>query len=134
MSASFYRSAEWRRLRLAVLTRDPVCSTRGCDRKSTHCDHIVPRSAGGADNMANCRGVCTSCHNRRSASGNAPLRAVGCDATGRPLDPAHPWLAWGAQADATILRGDGHTPSEDGDLRDGDRWVSRSPSKKSGGR
>ena len=92
MSAAFYRSGEWRRLRKAVLARDPVCKTRGCGRPSTHCDHIVPRSRGGADTADNCRGLCTSCHNRRSAGGrNGALRAVGCDAQGRPLDPADPW-------------------------------------------
>lgn len=91
MSAPFYRSAEWRRLRAAVLARDPVCATRGCGRKSTHADHIVPRARGGGDTLDNLRGACASCHNRRSAAGNAPLRAIGCDARGRPLDPADPW-------------------------------------------
>lgn len=92
MSSSFYRSAAWRALRKAVLARDPVCKTRGCGRPSTHADHIVPRSRGGADTVDNCRGLCASCHNRRSAGGrNGELRAVGCDAQGRPLDPADPW-------------------------------------------
>jgi len=95
MSSAFYRSPEWRRLRAVVLQRDPVCATRGCGRPSSHVDHIVPRSRGGADTPGNLRGVCVSCHNRRSASGNAPLRAIGFDVNGQPLDPAHPWLSWG---------------------------------------
>ena len=96
MSSSYYRSAEWRALRKAVLARDPVCATRGCGRPSSHVDHIVPRSRGGADSTGNCRGLCTSCHNRRSAGGrNGPLRAIGCDADGTPLDPNDPWHAWG---------------------------------------
>lgn len=98
MSAAFYRSGEWRRLRAAVLARDPVCASRGCGRPAVHVDHVVPRSRGGADTLGNLRGACASCHNRRSAAGNAPLRAIGCNVDGTPLDPSHPWLSWGEPA------------------------------------
>ena len=93
MSAAFYRSGEWRRLRAAVLARDPVCASRGCGRPAVHVDHVVPRSRGGADTLGNLRGACQSCHNRRSAAGNAPLRAIGCLPDGSPRDPADPWYA-----------------------------------------
>ena len=92
MSAAFYRSGEWRRLRAAVLARDPVCASRGCGRPAVHVDHVVPRSRGGADTLGNLRGACQSCHNRRSAAGNAPLRAIGCLPDGSPRDPADPWV------------------------------------------
>ena len=104
MSAAFYRSGEWRRLRKAVLARDPVCASRGCGRPSSHADHIVPRSRGGADTLVNLRGACQSCHNRRSARGNAPLRAVGCLPDGSPRDPADPWYG-GTQDEKSLMAG-----------------------------
>jgi 5-methylcytosine-specific restriction endonuclease McrA len=91
MSSAFYRSAEWKALRAACLRRDPVCRTPGCGRASTHADHVVPRARGGPDDLVNLQGLCASCHNRRSASGNAEPRVVGADAAGRPLDPTHWW-------------------------------------------
>lgn len=100
MSDRFYRSSVWRRLRWATLQRDRYCVVRGCGAVSTVADHIVPRARGGADTLANLRGLCTRCHNRRSASGNSEPRAIGCNADGSPRDPAHPWLG-------------GDTPSRD---------------------
>jgi 5-methylcytosine-specific restriction endonuclease McrA len=91
MSDPFYRSHRWIQLRADCLARDPVCRTPGCGRPSTHADHIVPRAEGGADALHNLRGLCPSCHNRRSATGNAAPRAVGCDERGQPLDPGHWW-------------------------------------------
>lgn len=91
MSATFYGSAAWRALRQACLARDPCCRTPGCGQRSTHADHIVPRSKGGPDALHNLRGMCTSCHNSRTARGNAEPRAKGCDASGLPLDPGHWW-------------------------------------------
>lgn len=103
MSDPFYRSAEWRRLRTTVLRCDPVCGVPGCDRQASHVDHIRPRSEGGPDSLANLRALCASCHNRRTAAGNAPPRAVGCDARGLPLDPAHPFLVGGKSLGAEGL-------------------------------
>lgn len=95
MSDSFYRSKEWRALRAATLRRDPVCKVRGCGRPASHADHIIERERGGADTLDNLRGLCRSCHNRRSARGGGDPRAVGCKADGTPRDPGHPWLTWG---------------------------------------
>lgn len=91
MSASYYQTPAWRDLRAAVLARDPTCKTPGCTKPSTHADHIIPRKQGGPDTMGNLRGLCESCHNRRSAKGNVEPRLIGCDAQGRPLDPLHWW-------------------------------------------
>ncbi len=92
MSDRYYRSAEWRALRAAVLRPDPICRTPGCERPSQHVDHIVPRRQGGSDTMGNLRGLCASCHSTVTRQGNAkPLRVKGCDASGMPLDPSHPW-------------------------------------------
>lgn len=89
MSDPFYRSPEWRRLRAAVLERQPVCQTPGCRKPSVAVDHIVPRSRGGADTLANLRGLCIQCHNQRRQGGEP--RAKGCDAAGVPRDPRHWW-------------------------------------------
>lgn len=87
----FYRSATWKALRAAVLKRDPMCKTPGCGRKSIAVDHIIERRRGGADSMANLRGLCAQCHNQRSRGGEP--RAKGCHADGSPRDPGHWWNA-----------------------------------------
>lgn len=91
MSDPFYRSRAWRELSAETLKRHPVCATRGCGRASTRADHIIPRSKGGPDVQDNLRGMCESCHNRRSAKGNAEPRAIGCRLDGLPSDPGHPF-------------------------------------------
>ncbi len=53
----------WRRLRLLVLHRDPICVM--CRAAvSTDVDHIVPKSKGGRNTMSNLRGLCGRCHDR----------------------------------------------------------------------
>lgn len=66
--------ARWRRLRQIVLARDPVCRDPfGVHRAAgevvpaTDVDHIVPRSAGGADTLENLQGLCHACHSRKTA-------------------------------------------------------------------
>jgi hypothetical protein len=88
MSSPFYRSRQWRELRAATLARDPVCVTPGCGARSVVADHIVPRSRGGADTLANLRGLCVTCHNQRRHGGE-PRAWTAAD--GRPRDPNHWW-------------------------------------------
>lgn len=58
--------ARWRKLRLLVLARDPVCRT--CQRApSTDVDHITPKRRGGADTLENLQGLCGGCHARKTA-------------------------------------------------------------------
>ena len=98
----FYRSAAWRRFRASVLRARPICEVPGCGIAATHVDHIVPRRRGGADfDPANVQALCASCHSAKTAlhdggfgqpgSPDARIRLSGCDATGMPRDPAHPW-------------------------------------------
>ena len=70
----FYASAEWRRLRAYVLTRDPLCRICG-QVPSWHVDHIIPRSAGGPDTVENLRGLCRRCH--ASVTAQAMMRDEG---------------------------------------------------------
>ena len=70
-NAGFYNSRTWRKLRLMILQRDPLCKI--CDQfgrieSSVVCDHILPINKGGAKyNPDNLQGLCTRCHNAKSA-------------------------------------------------------------------
>jgi len=123
MTDSYYGSTDWKALRRTIKARDPICKAPGCKRATAHIDHIVPRSEGGSNDPGNLRGLCHRCHNSRSARGNAPLRALGCDASGQPLDQAHPWLTWGQPAR------EGIPPSKDGDLGSRHRVGGRARTK-----
>ena len=92
----FYRSREWRTLRAAFLRANPACIVPGCRFPATHADHRVTRRAGGpALDQRNLDAYCQRHHNQKTArldhpdwkSNNAPLRAIGFDVNGWPLDP-----------------------------------------------
>ncbi|MGH8592341.1 MAG: HNH endonuclease [Gammaproteobacteria bacterium] len=56
----------WRKLRLLVLARDPIC--HACKRNpSSDADHILPRAKGGSDTLDNLQGLCHACHARKTA-------------------------------------------------------------------
>jgi 5-methylcytosine-specific restriction protein A len=70
---------QWREIRAAVLKRDPIC-TSCLVNKSTDADHYVARAKGGSDDLSNLRGMCHSCHSRKTAKqdagfGNARVHA-----------------------------------------------------------
>lgn len=98
----FYTSATWLAARRDALHRaDRRCQQPGCGARASVVDHIRPRRAGGAPfDPANLRALCWRHHSTKTAArdggfGNArsaeaaPILAV--DASGVPLDPAHPW-------------------------------------------
>jgi len=96
----FYYSREWRSLRAAFLRANPLCSIPGCRTEANRVDHVLARRKGGASlDPANLAAYCEVHHNQKTArfdqAGRAasadPLRAFGCDASGRPLSPDHPW-------------------------------------------
>lgn len=60
--------ADWRRLRLRILERDPHCMEPGCFAPSTDADHITARRKGGSDDPANLRGICHSHHSSKTAT------------------------------------------------------------------
>jgi len=67
----------WRRLRDAVLARDPICTICHVE-PSTIADHIELRGRGGTDTMANLRGVCEPCHlTRHGGRPTSPPRRSG---------------------------------------------------------
>ena len=89
MSSAFYRTGEWRRLRADCIRLYPICATAGCGQPSRVADHVLPRSQGGADSLANLVGRCITCHNARR--GTAEPRLRGAELDGRPRDRAHWW-------------------------------------------
>ncbi len=99
----FYTSTAWRECRAAFLRSHRTCSVDGCAKRAGHVDHVTPRRRGGAAfDPANLRALCHGHHSSKTAAadggfGNTPgvWRPVvrGCDASGRPLDPSHPWNA-----------------------------------------
>jgi 5-methylcytosine-specific restriction protein A len=75
---------DWRARRAAVLDRDgwrcvacgvpvhPRCSPVGCVA-CAHVDHIVPRDAGGSDELGNLRALCAGHNMRRARTGPGEL-------------------------------------------------------------
>ena len=87
----FYLTPAWRRLRAEVLKRDLLCVLCNTNR-ATHADHIKPRRLFPQLELAasNIRGLCTSCHNSRSARQYSSYET---GLNGEPIDPSHPWNA-----------------------------------------
>lgn len=51
---------QWRKVRAAVLARQPLCAV--CGRPAEHADHIEPVSRGGTDRPANLQALCAGCN------------------------------------------------------------------------
>jgi 5-methylcytosine-specific restriction protein A len=61
-----YRRRHYR-LREIVLARDPICRACG-EEPSVIADHVTPLRQGGAPyDLDNLQGLCTRCHNRKTA-------------------------------------------------------------------
>ena len=59
------RGTKWNALRLRVLERDGhVCAY--CGREANSADHIIPKDAGGKDELGNLVAACLSCNGRKS--------------------------------------------------------------------
>jgi 5-methylcytosine-specific restriction protein A len=69
-AARGYCSVAWRRLRQAALIRDAWqcqdCGRICTDKREAQVDHVVPKSKGGADELANLRTLCIRCHARKT--------------------------------------------------------------------
>jgi len=63
---------KWQALRKIVLSNESLC--RSCKAKgwtvvATDVDHIIPKRAGGSNDMSNLQPLCKSCHSAKTASG-----------------------------------------------------------------
>ena len=87
----------WKRLRLKVLKRDKYlcqcedCTLVGVRRPATEVDHKVRVEDGGTNDMSNLQAINSECHERKTKRDGGAQPSYGCDESGLPLDPRHPW-------------------------------------------
>lgn len=83
-----YDSA-WQRLRAAFLREHPMCAQPRCKRPATHVHHV--KAVEDAPELrldpSNLKGLCRECHERL----HGRMLRGGCDRSGWPTDPRHPW-------------------------------------------
>jgi 5-methylcytosine-specific restriction endonuclease McrA len=97
MRDTFYQSRAWCSLRAVRLRMDDhQCQAAGCISRAVTVDHVVARKQGGSDDLSNLRSLCDRHDRSVQEAGPTQARArggvfVGCDASGTPSDPAHPW-------------------------------------------
>ena len=85
-------SAAWRKLRKQVLAEVPLCEycPPGVITPATEVDHA---NFDPSDNRReNLKSTCKPCHSIRTMADlyGRPAR-MGCDESGNPINPAHPW-------------------------------------------
>jgi 5-methylcytosine-specific restriction protein A len=87
-------NAAWSKLRKSVLAEQPLCpecEARGIVEPATEVHH---RNDNASDNSRdNLVGLCKPDHSRHTARdmGHNVVERLGCDTSGKPLDPSHPW-------------------------------------------
>ena len=83
--------AAWQKLRASVLMEEPLCRhcvARGLTVPATDVDHMN----GADDNRSeSLQPLCHECHSRKTARDQGKNVAYGCDSSGNPADPLHPW-------------------------------------------
>jgi 5-methylcytosine-specific restriction protein A len=92
--------ADWRKLRLVVLSEEPLCRFCGDQGRIVPAevvDHIRPISEAPELRLErdNLRSLCARCHNSHTATEQGFAKgkkkhAIGPD--GLPTDPSHPWF------------------------------------------
>ncbi|WP_199556241.1 HNH endonuclease [Sandaracinobacteroides hominis] len=115
MADAIYSTARWRRLRRAKLVEFPLCQdceAAGRLKPAEAVDHVIPVRLGGEafPALSGLRSLCNRCHSRKTARGpeagavwtDKPIK--GCDASGRPTDPEHPWNGGGQQTFEALLK------------------------------
>jgi 5-methylcytosine-specific restriction endonuclease McrA len=91
-----YNTKQWRQLRKAMFTENPMCvmcAEMGKDTIWTHLDHIKPVKSHPelAFDPANLQGLCNTCHNSIKQREERSGRVVGSKLDGSPVDPGHHW-------------------------------------------
>ena len=88
----------WREARASFLREEPLC--RKCKEAdpprltpATVVDHVIPHKGNQRLfwDRSNWAGLCTTCHSAVKQREERRGYAIGCDASGAPLDPKHRW-------------------------------------------
>ncbi|APW48398.1 hypothetical protein RA876_12445 [Rhodoferax antarcticus] len=82
----------WQKLRAHVLDGEPLCrqcTSEGHTTVATDVDHADGNP--GNNSMTNLQPLCHQCHSRKTAKDHRKRVACGCDVSGTPADPSHPW-------------------------------------------
>ena len=69
--------ARWRKLRLMVLSGEPLCRVCRADGRvtaATLVDHVTPKSQGGSDHPTNLQPLCAPCHDAKTSGERHGLR------------------------------------------------------------
>ena len=97
---------DWRTLRAYVLSGEPCCRhciTRGITTVGTEVDHI---NNDPTDNrLVNLQPLCKSCHSLKTMKDMGHNVSMGCDVSGKPLDPCH---HWNKLLDAVLVASEGN--------------------------
>ena len=91
-----YKTARWRQVRAAQLARQPLCETclsRGRITPATVCNHADPETKRSPETfyVGPFTSECAPCHDSVIQRQEKRGYVIGCDETGQPLDPDHPW-------------------------------------------
>ena len=97
-------NAAWGKLRKSVLREQPLCpecEARDILEPATEVHHINDNA--NDNSRENLVGLCKPCHSRHTARdmGKTVIDRLGCDSTGKPLDPNH---HWNKPASAVLVR------------------------------
>ncbi|HEY0200266.1 MAG TPA: HNH endonuclease signature motif containing protein [Burkholderiaceae bacterium] len=95
----------WRKLRASILAGEPLCrmcTARGLTVAATDVDHRDNNPAN--NDPVNLQPLCHECHSHKTNADMGHAVRLGCDASGMPLDPSHPWNDAPAGRVAALLR------------------------------
>jgi 5-methylcytosine-specific restriction endonuclease McrA len=67
--------SDWRRRRARYLAEHPDCAR--CSEPATVVDHVLPLSAGGADDESNYQSLCKTCHDSWKQAQDRKMRRPG---------------------------------------------------------
>jgi 5-methylcytosine-specific restriction protein A len=93
---TWYSSPEWQAARRAQLDKQPFCqrcAARGERVKATVVNHKTPHKGDWRLFLdpLNHESVCKPCHDGLIQREETLGYRIGHDASGRPIDPSHPW-------------------------------------------
>lgn len=95
MSSRLYKTAQWRKRRIAQLSREPLCrycAQLGKVEQATVADHVQPHNDDPHSFFyGELQSLCKQCHDGAKQELERTGNLRGCDADGFPLDPNHHW-------------------------------------------